>query len=73
MKELPLENYSLEENDDQLELLSGLIEETDDKKKLRKLALAVNDLENKDDVLAVVKDVIERQRAYETDKRMLNL
>lgn len=69
MKELPLENYSLEENDDQLELLSGLIEETDDKKKLRKLALAVNDLENKDDVLAVVKDVIERQRAYETDKK----
>lgn len=68
IEELPLDNYSLED-DDQLDLLSGLLEETDEKKNLRKLALAVNDLENKEDVLAVVKDVIERQRAIETDKK----
>jgi hypothetical protein len=70
VKELPLDKYVLEEeDDDQLDLLSGLIEESDDKKMMRKLALAVNDLENKGDVLAVVKDVIERQRAVETDKK----
>lgn len=68
--ELPLDKYVIDnENDDQIDLLSGLIDESEDKTILRKLAMAVNDLDNKEDVLAVVKDVIERQRARDTDKK----
>ena len=73
MKELPLENYSLEENDDQLELLSGLIEETDDKKKLRKLALAVNDLKIRTMYLPLLKTLLKDNVHTKQTKRMLNL
>ncbi|MFA4133863.1 MULTISPECIES: hypothetical protein [unclassified Brevibacillus] len=70
IKELSLEGYEIKEEEvDQIDLLSGIVEYPEEKKTLRKLALAVNDLENKEDVLAVVKDVIERQRASESDKK----
>ncbi|WP_445478302.1 hypothetical protein ACULLL_18840 [Lysinibacillus irui] len=69
IKELPLDEYELDENyDENLDLFGGT-EESAEQLLKRKLALAVNDKKNNKDVIAVVKDVIERQRIIESDHK----
>ncbi|MBE0338714.1 hypothetical protein [Paenibacillus sp. 23TSA30-6] len=70
IKELPLDNYEIDEQyDEQLNLFESIADESDEKKILKKLAMAVNDQQNREDIVDTVKDVIEKRRILENDDK----
>lgn len=72
-QELPLDNYEFDEEiDTQMDLFGDADDNAKKRKKLGKLALAVEDEVNREDTISIVREVIERQKTLEKERDKAN-
>ncbi|MNW63639.1 hypothetical protein D3C74_418640 [compost metagenome] len=65
-----MSKYEIDEQyDEQINLFDSIADDSDEKKILKKLAMAVNDQQNRVDIVDTVKDVIEKCRILENDDK----